>query len=232
MMTGVLTGAPAHYERLSARQNLTFYATIYGVPDAEIAGRTARVLRFFLLGGRARRAGRQILQGHEAAAGAGQGADTRTPGPLPGRTHGRARPRGVPAGARPDPGACRYRRANRLSSAPTTCMRPRSSATASPCSIRGGSSPPAASRELSEQLWQTTPVYIEFPTPPLEAAYRQIAAIPGVSVLDRDRTCFVLRIDRRRLVPEVVSLAVRNGGAIVRVDPREYNARGDLLRRP
>jgi ABC-2 type transport system ATP-binding protein len=35
--TGVLTETPALYERLSARDNLRFFATLYGVPEAQVS---------------------------------------------------------------------------------------------------------------------------------------------------------------------------------------------------
>jgi ABC-2 type transport system ATP-binding protein len=51
--TGVLTETPALYERLTARQNLEFFATLAGVPQAEVKQRVASSLEQFELSDRA-----------------------------------------------------------------------------------------------------------------------------------------------------------------------------------
>ncbi len=47
--TGVLTENPSLDERLSARENLTIYADLYGVPEGEVARRVAESLEMFEL---------------------------------------------------------------------------------------------------------------------------------------------------------------------------------------
>jgi ABC-2 type transport system ATP-binding protein len=51
--TGVLTETPALYERLTARDNLTFFGTLYGVPEAELPRRVDDLLECFGLKERA-----------------------------------------------------------------------------------------------------------------------------------------------------------------------------------
>ena len=51
--TGVLTETPALYERLTARQNLEFFATLAGMPVGGRAERVKELLAFFDLTGRA-----------------------------------------------------------------------------------------------------------------------------------------------------------------------------------
>ena len=51
--TGVLTETPSVEERLTARENLMFYADLYGVPRAEAPGRASRLLETFGLAERA-----------------------------------------------------------------------------------------------------------------------------------------------------------------------------------
>lgn len=51
--TGVLTETPALYERLTARQNLEFFATLMGLPAAERHTRVDELLKFFELEERA-----------------------------------------------------------------------------------------------------------------------------------------------------------------------------------
>jgi ABC-2 type transport system ATP-binding protein len=51
--TGVLTETPALYERLSARENLTFFATLQNLPQPELDRRVDEMLSFFELSSRA-----------------------------------------------------------------------------------------------------------------------------------------------------------------------------------
>jgi ABC-2 type transport system ATP-binding protein len=45
--TGVLTEAPALYERLSAQQNLEFFGTLTGIPEYALAKKVSDILAFF-----------------------------------------------------------------------------------------------------------------------------------------------------------------------------------------
>lgn len=51
--TGVLTETPALYERLSARENLTFFGTLAGLPEPNLSRRVDEMLAFFGLTERA-----------------------------------------------------------------------------------------------------------------------------------------------------------------------------------
>jgi ABC-2 type transport system ATP-binding protein len=51
--TGVLTETPALYERLSACENLEFFATLQGIPESEVSRRVDEMLDFFELASRA-----------------------------------------------------------------------------------------------------------------------------------------------------------------------------------
>jgi ABC-2 type transport system ATP-binding protein len=50
--TGVLTETPSIEERLTARENLTIYADLYGVPSTEVSHRVERMLEIFELADR------------------------------------------------------------------------------------------------------------------------------------------------------------------------------------
>jgi ABC-2 type transport system ATP-binding protein len=51
--TGVLTETPSLYERLTARENLRFFGTLYGVPEADLPRRVDELLALFELEARA-----------------------------------------------------------------------------------------------------------------------------------------------------------------------------------
>ncbi len=53
--TGVLTETPALYERLSARENLAFFATLQNLPQPELDRRVDEMLTFFDLSSCGRR---------------------------------------------------------------------------------------------------------------------------------------------------------------------------------
>jgi ABC-2 type transport system ATP-binding protein len=52
--TGVLTETPSLYERLTARDNLRFFGTMYGVPEADLSRRVDELLEMFDLTARAK----------------------------------------------------------------------------------------------------------------------------------------------------------------------------------
>lgn len=51
--TGVLTETPSLYERLSARDNLEFFATLHEIPGSDLSSRVDEMLAFFELSSRA-----------------------------------------------------------------------------------------------------------------------------------------------------------------------------------
>lgn len=51
--TGVLTETNALYERLTARENLIFFGTLFGMPESVLTKRTQEILEFFALESRA-----------------------------------------------------------------------------------------------------------------------------------------------------------------------------------
>ena len=51
--TGVLTESPSLYERMSARENLLFFGTLYGITEAELPRRVDEILKLFGLTARA-----------------------------------------------------------------------------------------------------------------------------------------------------------------------------------
>jgi hypothetical protein len=67
------------------------------------------------------------------------------------------------------------------------------------------------------------PVEMEFITVPPEAVIREIGGIDVVVVERTDGKILVLRVSQKHLIPSVIAAAVRNGGEIFRVTPRDYS---------
>ncbi|MEN3016817.1 MAG: ABC transporter ATP-binding protein [Candidatus Methanosuratincola petrocarbonis] len=97
-LVGVQTESPSLYERLTASENLEFFAKAYGMGNAaRIHSRIRELLEFFDLWERRGGEGLRLLQGHEAKARHCPGDHSRSSGALPGRADVRAGPRVVEA---------------------------------------------------------------------------------------------------------------------------------------
>ena len=77
--------------------------------------------------------------------------------------------------------------------------------------------------ELTERLWKALPVEMEFLSAPSEAVTRSIREIEGVTVESIREHTLTLRISQKQIIPSVIGAAVRNGGEIFRVTPRDYS---------
>ncbi len=60
---GYLPEVPSVYGRLTVRENLEFFARLYGVPGGEVGPRVSRLLRFFSLEGRADQLASRLSRG-------------------------------------------------------------------------------------------------------------------------------------------------------------------------
>jgi ABC-2 type transport system ATP-binding protein len=221
-MTGVLTESPSHYERLSARQNLRFYATMYGVPEVEVSPRVDRTLRLFglesrsddLVGGFSKGMKQRLALAraliHEPKV---LFLDEPTAGldPEASRQVNELITDLSSAGGRTV-----FLSTHNLPEAQQLCDRVA-------MLNQGRLLATGSVNELSERLWQAAPVEIEFLTPPPEAVCRNIETMPGITVISRSGVSVEIQVSQKSLVPVVIAEVVKSGGQIVRVSPREYS---------
>ena len=78
-------------------------------------------------------------------------------------------------------------------------------------------------RDLTERIWNAVPVEMEFLTVPPEAVVSSIREIDGVTVDSTKENTLTLRVTGKHLIPSVIQAAMRHGGEIFRVTPRDYS---------
>jgi ABC-2 type transport system ATP-binding protein len=221
-MTGVLTESPSHYERLTARQNLEFYATMAGVDEPELPARIDEMLTLFGLSGR----------GDDLVGGFSKGMKQRL-------ALARAiihRPRILfldepTAGLDPEAahqvddlitklsreeGRTVFLCTHNLHEAEALCDRV--------AMLNQGRLLAVGSiRELSGKIWQGMEVDLEFLAPLPPAPRERVLSLEGVAIVAETPDTMTVKVQNRSLVAAVVQVIVEEGGAIVRVNPREYN---------
>lgn len=220
--TGVLTESPSLYERLSARENLRYFGTLYGVPEAQLPGRVREQLELFGLAER---------------------ADDRVGGFSKGMKHRLALARALlhrpevlfldepTAGL--DPEAARQVTAlieqlshqaggtvflctHNLAEAERLCHRVA-------VLDRGRALAVGTVSELSRALWRGRWVDIELATLPDAAVVTALRGMPGVSGVRVEKDRLAVQVDSDALIPPVVACLVSLDGQILRVNPREHS---------
>ena len=106
-LIGMISHQPYLYPQLTGRENLEFYARLYGLDDPR--GRAAPHAGGDGAHRRRRQGGRRLLARHAAAAGRGPRPPARPPGAAAGRAVHRTRPAGPGAALRPPARAPRRR---------------------------------------------------------------------------------------------------------------------------
>jgi ABC-2 type transport system ATP-binding protein len=221
-MTGVLTESPSHYERLTARQNLEFYATMAGIDEPELPARVDEMLTLFGLSDR----------GDDLVGGFSKGMKQRL-------ALARAiihRPRILfldeptagldPEAARQvddlirelsrEEGRTVFLCTHNLHEAEVLCDRV--------AMLNQGRLLAVGSiRELSGKIRQGMEVDLEFLVPLPATARERILSLEGVAIVGETPGTLTVKVRNRPLVADVVRVIVEEGGAIVRVNPREYN---------
>ena len=220
--TGVLTETPSLYERLTAKKNLSFFGRFYGIPDAELTGRVNEILGLLNLADRAdepvggfSRGMKQRLALARALIHDPQvifldeptsGLDPQSSRQVDGIIHELAS----------DKGKTIFLCTHNLAEAQLLCSRV--------SMINKGKILALGSiRELTERIWNTVPVEMEFLTFPPEAVISSIREIDGVTVDSTRENTLTLRVTGKHLIPSVIQAAIRHGGEIFRVTPRAYS---------
>jgi ABC-2 type transport system ATP-binding protein len=220
--TGVLTETPSLYERLSARKNLSFFGRFYGIPDADIPQRVNKILSLMNLADR----------GDEAVGGFSKGMKQRLAiaralihdpqiifldEPTSGLDPEASRQvDGIIHELASDKGKTIFLCTHNLNQAQHLCSRVA-------MINKGRILAQGSIHELTERLWKAVPVEMEFLTPPPSLVIGKIQEMDGVTIDSQDGNTLILRVSRKDLVPPLIAIAVRNGGEIYRITPRDYS---------
>lgn len=221
--TGVLTETPALYERLTAGQNLDFFAVMAGMPPAERARRIQELLAFFELEGRAVDRVETFSKGMKQRLALARALLTRPPllfldEPTSGldpeaahqvhelihRTH-RSNGQTVVL--------CTHNlfEAERLCDRLAIMNRGRLLALGSLPELRPLVSP---GLWVEMRLWQPLPA----------ALAASLKTLPGVLQLDSPQPeCLQLQVQQESVIPQVVARLVEDGAQILAVQPRQVS---------
>jgi ABC-2 type transport system ATP-binding protein len=219
--TGVLTESPALYERMTARENLTFFGTLYGMSDQQLVVRCSEMLEAFGLAERADdRVGsfskgmkqrlalaRALLHNPEALF-----LDEPT--------------------AALDPEAARrvteliveFSRSAGRTVFICTHYLPEAERLCDRVAVlnRGHLIAIGTLADLSRTLWHGTWADIECLTPPDATAIASLRALPYVTEVQVDGGRLAVQLESKERVPEAVKALVQQGGSVLRVNPREH----------
>jgi len=220
--TGVLTEQPALYERLTARDNLRFFGTMYGVAEAELPGRVDDLLAAFDLAARADdRVGGfskgmkqrlalartlihqpELLFFDEPTA----GLDPEAARSVTELIESLSRERGRTV----------FLCTHNLDEAQRLCNRVG-------VINQGRLLAVGAPAQLAHELWQGTWVDITLRTAPTPALLERLRGLPGVGQIQADGAALAIQIEADSRTPELVAGVVAAGGEIMRVAAREHS---------
>jgi ABC-2 type transport system ATP-binding protein len=220
--TGVLTETPSLYERFTAKKNLSFFGRFYGIPEVELPGRVMKILALLNLADRA----------DEPVGGFSKGMKQRLAiaralihdpqvifldEPISGLDPESSRQvDGIIRELASDKGKTIFLCTHNLNEAQHLCSRV--------AMINKGKILALGSiHELNDRLWKALPVEMEFLSAPPEAVIRAIRETEGVTVESFREQTLIVRVARKPLISSVIQAAVRNGGEIFRVTPRDYS---------
>jgi ABC-2 type transport system ATP-binding protein len=220
--TGVLTEQPSLYERLSARDNLRFFGTMYGVAEADLAKRVDELLGLFELSDRANdRVGGfskgmkqrlalartlihqpELLFFDEPTAGLDPEASRGVTELIERLSH--------------QSGRTVFLCTHNLDEAQRLCSRV---AVINKGHLLAVGTPD----ELARNLWQGEWVDITLKVPPGEGLLVNLGALEAVLDIKPDGTTLAVQIKNAEATPRVVAKVVESGGQIMRVAPREHS---------
>ncbi len=217
---GVLTETPAVYERLTARQNLSFAADVFGVPVPDVGARVGDLLARFSLQDRA----------DEPVAGFSKGMKQRLAlaralihdpellfldEPTAGLDPVASRQVHDLVGTLRDGGRTVVLCTHHLVEAEALCDRVGVLAKGKLIAL-------GTVRELSDRLLAASPVVLSFLGPVADAVAAAVGAVPGVAVTEREERRLLLAAADDGAAADAIGAAVRAGGRVVSAGRREH----------
>jgi len=216
--TGVLTETPSLYERLTARDNLTLFATLYGVPDVD--QRVAEMLSLFNLTERANdRAGgfskgmKQRLALARALVHDPQILFLDEPTAALDPEAARAVTTLIESLSR-DGGRTVFLATHNLDEAQRLCARVA-------ILSRGKLLALGTTAELGRQIWGALWLDFELRAPLTDAERAAIQAAPSVLNVQPENTALAVQLADESATPAVIAAVAASGAQILRVNPRQ-----------
>jgi ABC-2 type transport system ATP-binding protein len=221
--TGVLTETPALYERLSARENLTFFATLQNLPQPELDRRVDEMLAFFDLSSRAADKVETYSKGMKQRLALARALVHRPPLLFLDEPSSGLDPEAAQqvddliADLGRTDGQTVILATHNLLEAQRLCDRVA-------IMNHGRILALGSLNDLARKLWPVTWVDIVFHVKPSDLLDESLMAQPGVRqiVMDPKTNTLSVQVENDDVIPEVVRSLVEHGSSILRVNPRAY----------
>ena len=220
--TGVLPETPSLYENLTARDNLLFFGTLYGVSDVDLPARVDEILELFGLRERAADKAGQFSKGMKQRLALARTLvhqpdllflDEPTAALDPEASR---QVTDLIAKLSQESGRTVFLCTHNLDEAQRLCDRV---AVINKGKLLAAGTPAQLARDLFEGLW----VEIKLSTPPDQSIRTGLQILPGVIGLTLDDGVLAIQVRQEDVIPAVVAKVVELGGAIMRVSPREHS---------
>ncbi|MBI5932790.1 MAG: ABC transporter ATP-binding protein [Chloroflexi bacterium] len=219
--TGVLTETPALYERLSAYENLAFFATLTGIPEAALNGRVLEMLAFFGLEDRAKDKVETYSKGMKQRLALARALIHKPPllfldEPTSGLDPEAAQHvNALIADLSHQNGQTILLATHNLLEAQRLCDRVA-------VMNKGRILAMGSLKELSRKLWPVTWVDITFWQVPAENATGSLKTLRGVKQVTGQSVAWQVQVEGEEVIPQVVQHLAAQGASILKVNPRDY----------
>ena len=219
--TGVLTETPALYERLSAYDNLEFFAALQDIPQAEIVHRVDEMLEFFQLSHRAKDKVETFSKGMKQRLALARALIHKPPllfldEPTSGLDPEAAQQvNDLIANLANQNGQTVILATHNLTEAQRLCDRVA-------IMNKGRILALGSLDELSKKLWPVTWVDIKLYKTPVGNVSGFLKPLRGVIQVSVDKDALSIQVEKEEVIPEVVRLLVEHGEEIHKVNPRDY----------
>jgi ABC-2 type transport system ATP-binding protein len=219
--TGVLTETPALYERLSARENLDFFATLQSIPASDMSRRVDEMLEFFELASRAKDKVETFSKGMKQRLALARALIHKPPllfldEPTSGLDPEAAQQvNDLIANLSRTNGQTVVLATHNLFEAQRLCDRVA-------VMNKGKILALGSLKELSRKLWPVTWVDITFHVKPSENAAGSLKVLRGVIQVSAEGEALAVRVENEDVIPDVVRHLVNGGESILKVNPRDY----------
>lgn len=219
--TGVLTETPALYERLSARENLEFFATLQAIPESDVSRRVDEMLEFFELSSRAKDKVETFSKGMKQRLALARALIHKPPllfldEPTSGLDPEAAEQvNDLIASLSRSNGQTVVLATHNLFEAQRLCDRVA-------VMNKGKILALGSLKELSRKLWPVTWVDVTFHVKPKENVAGSLKAQRGVIQVSAENEALAVQVENEDAIPAVVRHLVERGESILKVNPRDY----------
>ena len=219
--TGVLTETPALYERLSARENLEFFATLHGIPESDMNRRVDEMLEFFELASRAKDKVETFSKGMKQRLALARALIHKPPllfldEPTSGLDPEAAQQvNDLIENLTSANGQTVVLATHNLFEAQRLCDRVAIMNKGRLLALGG-------LKELSRKLWPVTWVDIMFHVKPKRNVAESLKAQRGVIEASAENDVLSVQVENEAVIPEVIRHLVDGGESILKVNPRDY----------